>query len=179
MQESIMQEQPTTKPQLLDWIKDARAPLDRLIAQLSEEQMLQPGVENKSSVKDLLAHITTWEQHLVRRLAAAVKDKVPEAYVIDPHEPWEPGGIDTVNEYIFTRNAQLPLQQVLSNFHRSLQDVLQAVDAVSEHDLFDPDGLAQIFGLPVERVIGGDTFYHYPEHIQSMRVWLDEPQSPL
>ena len=166
-----MQEQTTSKAQLLDWIKNARAPLDRLIGQLTEEQMLQPGVENRSSVKDLLAHITTWEQHLVRRLAAAAKDKVPEVYVIDPDEPGEPEGIDAVNEYIFTRNAQLPLRQVLSDFHRSLQDVLQAVDALSEHDLFDPQGLTQLFGYPVERIIGSDTFYHYPEHIQSIRLY--------
>lgn len=167
-----MQEQPTTKAQLLELITTTRAPLDQLIAQLSEEQMLQPGVENRSSVKDLLAHITTWEQHLVRRLAAAARDGVAEVYVIDPQEPWEPGGIDAVNAYIFARNAQLPLPQVLSDFRGSLQDVLRAVDALSEHDLFDPQGLARVFGYPVERVIGGDTFYHYPEHIQSLRVWL-------
>ena len=169
-----MEGQVTTKAQLFDWIKNARAPLDWFIAQMTEEQMLQPGVENKSSVKDLLAHITTWEQHLVRRLAGAAKDRVPEVYVIDPHEPGETEGIDAVNEYIFTHNAQLPLQQVLSDFDRSLQDVLQAIDGLSEHDLFDPQGLAQVFGFPVERVIGGDTFYHYPEHIQSIQVWLNK-----
>jgi len=170
-----MEEQATTKTQLLDLIKNARAPLDRLIAQLSEEQMLQPGVENKSSVKDLLAHITTWEDHLVRGLAAAVKDKAQEVYVIDPDEPGEPGGIDTVNEYIFMRNAQLSLQQVLTNFHHSLHDVLQAVEALSDYDLFDPQGLAQVFGYSAERIIGDDTFYHYPVHIQSIRAWLDQP----
>ena len=169
-----MEEQATTKAQILDRIKNARAPLDRLVAQLTDEQMLQPGVENKSSVKDLLAHITTWEQHLVRRLAAAVKDRVPEVYVIDPSEPWEPGGLDAVNEYIFTRNAQLPLQQVLSDFHRSLHDVLQAVEALSDYDLFDPQGLAQIFGDTAERIIGSDTFYHYPEHIQSIGAWMEK-----
>ncbi len=173
-----MEEQVTTKAQILDRIKNARAPLDRLVAQMTDEQMLQPGVENKSSVKDLLAHITTWEQHLVRRLAAAVKDRVPEVYVIDPSEPWEPGGLDAVNEYIFTRNAQLPLQQVLTNFHSSSQDVLQAVDALSDHDLFDPQGLAQVFSYSTELIIGGDTFYHYPEHIQSIGVWLNEPGKP-
>lgn len=169
-----MEEQATTKAQMLDRIKNARTPLDRLIAQMTDEQMLQPGVENKSSVKDLLAHITTWEQHLVRGLAAAVKNRVPEVYVIDPSEPWEPGGLDAVNEFIFTRNAQLPLQQVLSDFHSSLQDVLQAVDALSDHDLFDPQGLAQVFGDSTERIIGSDTFYHYPEHIQSISAWLNE-----
>ena len=134
--------------------------------------MLQSGVEGKSSVKDLLAHITTWEQHMVRRLAGAVRDKVAEVYVIDPNEPQEPEGINILNEFIFMRNAHLPLQQVLSDFHQSLHDVLQAVSALSEKDLFDPQGLAQVFGHPVERVIGSDTFYHYPEHIESIRVWM-------
>lgn len=168
-----MDEQATTKTQLLDWIKSARAPLDRLIAPLSEEQMLQPGVENKSSVKDLLAHISTWEDHLARRLAAAARDRVADVYVIDPAEPAEPGGLDTLNEFIFTRNAQLPLQQVLSNFHRSFHEVLQAVEALSDYDLFDSQGLAQLFGYSAERIIGSDTFYHYPEHIQSISAWMN------
>ena len=165
-------EEQTNKIELLHKIQESRAPLDALLAQLTGEQMLQPGVEGKSSVKDLLAHITTWEQHMVRRLGAAVRDKVAEVYVIDPNEPWEPGGIDAVNEFIFTINARLPLQQVLSDFHQSLPDVLQAVSALSETDLLDPEGLAQVFGYPVERVIGGDTFYHYPEHIESIRAWI-------
>lgn len=169
-----MEEQDTSKAQLLNRIKDARAPLDSLIAQMTEEQMLQPGVENRSSAKDLLAHITTWEHHLVRGLYAAARDKVGRVYVIDPQEPWEAGGLDAVNELIFTRNAQLSLGQVLSDFQRSLRDILQAVDALSKHDLFDPEGLEQVFGESVERVIGSDTFYHYPEHIQSISTWLDE-----
>lgn len=172
-----MQEQATTKSQLLDRIKSARAPLDELIAQLTEEQMLQPGAENKSSVKDLLAHITTWEQHLARRLTAAVKDKSPDVYVIDPDEPGESEGIDALNAYIFARNAQLPLQQVLADYHRSPQDVLQAVEALSDYDLFDPQGLAQLFGYSAERIIASDTFYHYPEHIQSIHSWMDKQAS--
>jgi hypothetical protein len=169
-----MEEHASSKAQLLDWIKNARTPLDSLIAQMTEEQMLQAGVENRSSVKDLLAHITTWEHHLVRGLYAAARDKVGQVYVIDPQEPWEEGGLDAVNELIFTRNAQLPLGQVLSDFQRSLRDVLQAVDALSERDLFDPEGLEQVFGETVERVIGSDTFYHYPVHIQSISVWLEK-----
>ncbi len=94
--------------------------------------------------------------------------------MIDPQEPWEAGGLDAVNELIFTRNAQLPLGQVLSDFQRSLQDVLQAVEALSEHDLFDPEGLEQVFGESVEQVIGSDTFNHYPVHIQSISSWLEE-----
>ena len=162
-------EQQTNKTDLLHKIREARAPLDALLAQLSEEQMLQPGVEGKSSVKDLLAHITAWEQHLVRRLEAARHNGEAETYLV---EPGEPDDIDAVNELLFTRNRHLPTRQVLSDFYGSLQQVLQAVDALSERDLFDPQGLAQVFGTPVERIIGSDTFYHYPEHIASIRAWL-------
>jgi len=162
-------EEQNNKTQLLNRIQSERAPLETLVTQLTEEQMLQPGVEGKSSIKDMLAHITTWEQHLVRRLAAASRDRVPRVYVI---EPGDPDDTDAVNELIFARNQHLPLDQVLSDFHRSLQDVLQAVTALSEEDLFDPQELAQVFGHSAERIIGSDTFYHYPEHIESIRTWL-------
>jgi hypothetical protein len=162
-------EEQNNKTQLLNRIQNERAPLETLVTQLTKEQMLQPGVEGKSSIKDMLAHITTWEQHLVRRLAAASRDRVPRVYVI---EPGDPDDTDAVNELIFARNQHLPLDQVLADFHRSLQDVLQAVTALSEEDLFDPQGLAQVFGHSAERIIGSDTFYHYPEHIGSIRTWL-------
>ena len=147
------------KTQLLSRIQTSRAPLDTMLAQLTEEQMTQPGVEGKSSVKDILAHITTWEQHLVRRLQAALQDGKAEVYVVAPGEP---DNTDSVNELIFVQNQQLPLRQVVSDFHQSLQDVLQSVGRISDKDLFDPTALAQVFGYPVERVIGSDTFVHYP-----------------
>jgi hypothetical protein len=162
-------EEQHSKTQLLNRIQKERASLETIVTQLTEEQMLQPGVEGKSSIKDILAHITTWEQHLVRRLAAASHDRVPLVYVV---EPYDPDDTDAVNELIFARNRHLPLDQVLSDFHRSLQDVLQAVTALSEEYLFDPQGLAQVFGHPAELIIGSDTFHHYPEHIESIRTWL-------
>jgi hypothetical protein len=159
------------KTQLLSRIQTARAPLDTMLAQLTEEQMTQPSVEGKSSVKDILAHITTWEQHLVRRLQAALQDGKAEVYVVAPGEP---GDTDSVNELMFVQNQQLPLRQVVSDFHQSLQDVLQSVGRISDKDLFDPKALAQVFGYPVERIIGSDTFVHYPEHIESIRTWLEK-----
>src|SRR5215469_9686272 len=140
-------EEQSNKTQLLNRIQNERALLETLVTQLTEEQMLQPGVEGKSSIKDILAHITTWEQHLVRRLAAASRDRVPLVYVI---EPGEPDNTDAVNELIFARNQYLPLDQVVSDFHRSLQDVLQAVAILSGEDLFHPQGLAQVFGHSAE-----------------------------
>ena len=164
-------EEQNNKKQLLQRIQKSRAPLDALLLQMTEEQMLQPGVEGRSSVKDLLAHITAWEQYSIRRLQAASRDGAAEVYVV---EQGEPDDTDAVNALIFARNAQLPLHQVLSDFQSSLHGVLQAVDALSEKDISDPQGLAQVFGHPVERIIGSDTFYHYPEHIESIRMWLEE-----
>jgi hypothetical protein len=164
-------EEQNNKKQLLQRIQKTRAPLDALLLQMTEEQMLQPGVEGSSSVKDLLAHITAWEQYSIRRLQAASRDGIAEVYVV---EQGEPDDTDAVNALIFARNTRLPLHQVLSDFQSSLHGVLQAVDALSEKDLFDPQGLAQVFGHPVERIIGSDTFYHYPEHIESIRMWLEK-----
>lgn len=162
------------KAQILTRIQTTHAPLETILAQLTEEQMLQPGVESKSSVKDILAHITAWEQHLIRRLQSALHEGKAEIYVVEPDEPHD---TDSVNELIFVRNQHLPLHQVRSDFHRSFQEVLQAVEALSDDDLFNPQRLAQVFNAPVERIIGSDTFYHYPEHTESIRGWLAKQQA--
>jgi len=57
-----------TKQQLLDRLENAWADLQASFAGLSEAQMTQPGVTGDWSVKDILAHVTTWEEEALRML---------------------------------------------------------------------------------------------------------------
>ena len=50
-----------TKSELLNQIRTERGQLEETLARLTHAQMLLPGVDGEWSVKDALAHISTWE----------------------------------------------------------------------------------------------------------------------
>src|SRR5690349_12352246 len=60
---------PTNKAQLLQGIGQAHDELERTLALLRSEQMTEPLLEGGWSVKDLMAHLTAWEQLTIERIA--------------------------------------------------------------------------------------------------------------
>ena len=83
-----------TTQDLLAAIKRERAPLDGRLGQLSDQNMLTPARDDGWTAKDILAHLTTWEQRLLR-------------WIERWHETGDPGrpevgvtwaGFDTLNE---------------------------------------------------------------------------------
>ncbi|HNP86424.1 MAG TPA: ClbS/DfsB family four-helix bundle protein, partial [Kouleothrix sp.] len=56
-----MSDTPGTKAELLERIRSSYAALNALVLQLSTAQLTQP-IDTTWSVKDMLAHITAWEQ---------------------------------------------------------------------------------------------------------------------
>jgi hypothetical protein len=59
------------KPKLLNWLVDEQQQWEALLDQIGPTRMDQPGVAGPWSMKDLVAHLTGWNRHLVARLLAA------------------------------------------------------------------------------------------------------------
>src|SRR5579863_7987255 len=57
-----------TKAEMLALIGERHAEIEAVLAHLSESEMLQTGVMKNWSAKDILVHITMWEQWLLRVL---------------------------------------------------------------------------------------------------------------
>ena len=53
---------PTSKTDLLQAIDQERGALQALLDTLSPEQMAAPGIVGEWAVKDVLAHLTAWDQ---------------------------------------------------------------------------------------------------------------------
>ena len=58
---------PADKAALLANIQAGYDQLEALLASLSEEQMLIPGVNGSWSIKDNLAHLTVWQNYQAAR----------------------------------------------------------------------------------------------------------------
>lgn len=138
-----------------DLMRAEHARLDALLAGIPDEQFTQPGAFGEWSVKDMLAHITFWEQRLIAYLNGARES------LIQPGED-EQAGIDRINAGVLVANRDRPLADVRESFASSYQQTLALVESLGD------DALAQeqLFGL-----IAGDTFGHYREHIKMLEDW--------
>jgi carboxymethylenebutenolidase len=152
---------PSNKAELLDRIRTERAALEQTLARLSDEQ-LHSQVEHGWTVKDLLAHITAWEQ--VTLLVHLKNQPFEQAIKLDGAR-YGTDSIDVINEAFHKRDKDKPLPEVLAAFRQSYDQILAAVEAIDEARLYShyiPHGRTS-GGQLVEWVVG-DTYDHYREH---------------
>lgn len=163
--------EPTSKAELLAAIDTEHERLTATLSGLTDEQLVQPGVESDWSVKDVLAHITWWEQWMVQKLDALARgDKIPQ--LLRPDEDQETG-LARLNSDIFAAGRDRPLAEVRADFDRSFQQALAAVAALAEHDIFDPQGLGGGLNEAPVYLIASNTYEHYEEHSATIRRWRD------
>jgi hypothetical protein len=157
-----------TKAELLDAIRVRRKRLEEALAQLGEDQMIQPGVESNWSVKDILAHIVAWEQRMVLWVGQALRGEVPAIPAT-----WDE--VHRLNEQSYWENRDRPLAEVLADFQRSYAEALALAEAVPEEDLVDPGRFSWREGVPLARVVAANTCWHYAEHLESIQAWRSNP----
>ena len=152
MQDSI------TKAELIEKVRAARAELEALLAQIDPEHMGEPGVTSDWSVKDIVAHIGFWERSVLDGLRTG--------------ERGLQGEVDEINERVFRANRDRPLGEVLAEAREIYRDLLATIEALPEDALTAPDRFTWTGGRPVWVAIAGNTYWHYPEHAESIRAWL-------
>jgi hypothetical protein len=158
---------PTHKDALLRELRTGHDVLAEALGGLTAEQLTTPGVyadDNGAwTVKDILAHITWWEQSCFGWLglpAAVPRSAIPEGL----------DGDDAINAAIFEGKRDRALDDVLSSFERSFAALIAGVEASSEERLESPRASAPD-GPPIWELFPGNTYAHYREHGESIRAW--------
>lgn len=156
------------KTEVLRALQSARADFHALLAGLSPEQMIEPGVLEGWSVKDMLVHIAWYE----REEAELVGETGVEASPL-----WEVPQ-DPRNELLREQNRDRPLEGVLTEFDQAFDALVSAVDWLTDEDLVTPGRfLGTAADLPPWKDIAGNSFEHEREHIEMIREWLQRDRS--
>jgi len=142
--------------------------LDRAVALLSPAQMLEPRLAGGRTVKDVLAHLTWWDQWLLFVLPAGenmalAPTTLPLADQIPPTGHWA----DEMNAKVSIYNQQRELSAIQAEFASTCKQLVERVSQMSIDDLYDPDGIAAIIGQPVAPLIFG-IYEHYEEHAHEL-----------
>jgi DinB superfamily len=126
-------------------------------AGLTTAEMLEPGAAGQWSVKDLIAHVTWWEEEALTHLPLILSGGRPPRYSVAY------GGIDAFNAKMMEPKSSLPLAEVIRQrdaTHHRLTDFLQSVPT------------AQLAGeTRFRRRLRLDTYGHYRQHAEAIRAW--------
>jgi hypothetical protein len=148
------------RQQLLKQLERSWAALKESYLGLSDSQLTEPGVVDTWSVKDILAHVTTWEEEALKYLPLYITGDRPPRYI-------KYGGIDAFNAHMTAQKRDLALYDVLAQLdetHRQLLDYIRSVP--EEHFTRE---------TPFRRRLRLDTYSHYPLHARAIRQWRERP----
>lgn len=145
---------------LLKALDGSWAAFNTSFADLSDEQLAEPGVVGAWSVKDIMAHVTVWEHEALTHLPMIAQGGRPPTYAV-AH-----GGIDAFNAKMEQRWRYLSLAEVrrqLVETHERLISYLQSISP----DLLDSKSRFR-------RRLRLDTYGHYPIHTEHIRAWRSQ-----
>lgn len=128
-------------------------------AGLSDEELLIPGVTGDWSVRDIIAHVTWWEEEALKHLPLVREGGRPPRYSVTY------GGIDAFNALMTERRSHLTLAEVLRQHDDVHARLLHYVRDAPE-ELYARE-------TRFRRRLRLDTFGHYPIHARAIRAWRE------
>ena len=168
---------PPTVQDVLDSIEREWDALQKVLSGLNADQMATLGEEGWST-KDELAHLAAW----ARGLAALVRKqrRYPPMGLPEDAAP-NTLGVEGMNQIIYERNRDMPLDDVLEELLAAHRDAFAAVAELGDEDLlrpfddFQPQDRRPDGHIPILWLIAGNTYGHYAEHRETIeRMWSKE-----
>jgi hypothetical protein len=153
------------RQQVLQRLDAAWAAFEESYAGLSDSQLLIPGVTGEWSVRDIIAHVTWWEEEALKHLPLVREGGRPPRYSV------QYGGIDAFNALMTEKRRDLSLAEVLrqhDEVHERLTDYVRG----APEELFTRE-------TRFRRRLRLDTYGHYPIHAKAIREWRQRSQLQL
>jgi hypothetical protein len=126
-------------------------------AGLSASQLLEPGVAGAWSVRDILAHVTTWEEEALKHLPLILKGGKPPRYSV------RYGGINAFNAQMTEQKRSLSLPEVLRQLDETHRRLIELIQSAPDEQFIDETRFRHRLRL--------DTYSHYPKHAEAIRKW--------
>ena len=149
--------------QLLKRLDTAWLAFKASYAGLSDAQLMEPDVTGAWSIRDIIAHVTTWEEEALNHLPAVLAGRRPPRYS-DTH-----GGIDAFNAVMTTKKEGLSLSEVFRRQEETHRRVIDMIERAPEDQVMRDTRFRRRLRL--------DTYNHYPKHTKAIRRWREQRQA--
>ncbi len=128
-------------------------------AGLSEAELLEPGVTGAWSVRDIIAHVTWWEEEALKHLPLILAGRRPPRYSVTY------GGIDAFNARMTASRKDWSLAEVLRHRDESHRRLIAFVKSAPDDYIAGETRFRRRLRL--------DTYGHYPKHTRAIRKWRE------
>jgi hypothetical protein len=145
------------RTKLLARIETAWTEFRESYADLSDDQLLVPGVTGEWSVRDTIAHVTWWEEEALAHLPSIVAGRRQPRY----SESY--GGIDAFNALKTEQRREFSLDEVREQAEETHRRLVAYLRSVPEEHLASETRFRRRLRL--------DTYGHYPLHTREIRSW--------
>lgn len=166
-----------TKGALLATLRAEREGWDGLLAEVGDGRLMEPGVAGDWSVKDVLGHLTAYQQAWVARLRHAATGVPPTTLELFGVEALPEGAAEwseeEQNAAIREHYAPLSSEEVLARWREAANGLEAGVAALAAEDLVTPGRFQWAGERPLAEAMAADTHDHAAEHAAGVRSWLD------
>jgi hypothetical protein len=145
------------RSQLLKRLDKAWNAFKTSFAGLPDSDMTEPGVTGAWSIKDIIAHVTSWENESLTHLPLIMAGKKPPRYSLTY------GGIDAFNAQVAEQKRGMPLSEVLRQMDDTHRRLIDFVQNVPEDQFLGETHFRHRLRL--------DTYSHYLEHAEAIQKW--------
>ena len=158
-----------TREEVLTKLREQRAEFDGRLHAIPSDAMDRPIPGATHSPKQILAHVSAYEQLIVERLRAA---RLGETTEFDRDRV----GWEAFNDRVWGEALDVPVDVVLSRSAADFLELLEEVAGLSDIELVGDRGAtaavdpAWLQGRPLWEAIAVDGFDHYPMHFAQLEA---------
>jgi hypothetical protein len=160
------------KQQILDGLAEIFNRWQVLLSSLSEEQIHTQLAPSSWTVKDMVAHLWSWQQASVARAEAALADQSPEmpawwaSFAPDPEED-----VNRTNAWLYEASRDKAWQKVYTDWKSQFLHYLELVRRIPEKDFLQGGRYAWMGKYALADSSNG-SLDHHAEHYEILVTWL-------
>ena len=147
------------RQQLLARVETAWSAFQDSFADLPAARLTEPGVTGDWSVKDILAHVSIWEEEAIKHLPHIIAGGSPPRYSVTY------GGIDAFNAQMVEQRRAVSLAEVLRHQDETHQRLIDVIRQMPEEEI--------VRETRARRRLRLDTYSHYPIHTTAIMEWRE------
>jgi len=146
--------------QLLKRLDRAWEALKASYVGLSDSELLESCVTDNWSVRDIIAHVTWWEEEALKHLPLILAGGKPPRYSVVY------GGIDAFNAQMTEQKRSLSLDEVLRQRDETHNRLIDFIHTVPEDQIARETRFRRRLRL--------DTYSHYTKHAEAIWKWREQ-----
>ena len=166
------------KRDILQMLREEFDRWEELLADMSEEQIIDPKLPSHLSVKDVIAHLWSWQQISMARMEAGLWGKTPEyPHWLDGFDPDSEDDLEAINASIHNINEDKHWSTVYTDWSKGFLKFMEMAEAAPEKDLLDVERYSWLNGYSLADVLLGSYDHHHEEHLEPLLAWLRQNEN--